>query len=257
MKKLILNNVTYNSRLIIGSGKYRDFSMTKKALEASGAEMITVALKRTNIGQSKNDDNLLDHIDSSKYKILPNTAGCYSAKDAIRVALLAKELLTDNLIKLEVLADKDTLLPNEEETLAAAKELVKQGFAIMVYTTDNIDLAKELEEAGCIAVMPLGSPIGTGQGIKNFSNIKKIIENAKVPIIVDAGIGTASDATIAMELGCDGVLLNSAIAMAQNPIKMAEAMRLAVEAGRKAFEAKRMKMSNIAISSSNKESVLS
>lgn len=257
MKKLILNNVTYNSRLIIGSGKYTDFSMTKKALEASGAEMITVALKRTNIGQSKNDDNLLDHIDSSKYKILPNTAGCYSAKDAIRVALLAKELLADNLIKLEVLADKDTLLPNEEETLAAAKELVKQGFAIMVYTTDNIDLAKELEEAGCIAVMPLGSPIGTGQGIKNFSNIKKIIENAKVPIIVDAGIGTASDAAIAMELGCDGVLLNSAIAMAQNPIKMAEAMRLAVEAGRKAFEAKRMKMSDIAISSSNKESVLS
>lgn len=257
MKKLILNNVSYNSRLIIGSGKYTDFLMTKKALEASGAEMITVALKRTNIGQNKNDDNLLNYIDSSKYKILPNTAGCYSAEDAIRVALLAKELLNDNLIKLEVLADKDTLLPNEKETLAAAKELVKQDFAIMVYTTDNIDLAKKLEEAGCIAVMPLASPIGTGQGIKNSSNLRKIIENANVPIIVDAGIGTASDAAIAMELGCDGVLLNSAIAMAQDPIKMAEAMRLAVEAGRKAFEAKRMKMSNIAIPSSNKESALS
>lgn len=252
-----INKNIYKSRLIIGSGKYKDFKQTKDALKASGAEMITVAIKRTNIGQDKKQKNLLDYIDPIDYKILPNTAGCFTANDAIRISLLAKELLNDNLIKLEVLADKETLLPNESETLIAAKELVKLGFAIMVYTTDNIPLAKELEKIGCIAVMPLASPIGTGKGITNSENLKKIINNANVPIIVDAGIGTASDATIAMELGCDGVLLNSAIAMSDDPILMAEAMKYAVISGRKAFEAKRMKISNIAIPSSNKKNVLS
>ena len=252
-----INKNIYKSRLIIGSGKYKDFKQTKDALKASGAEMITVAIKRTNIGQDKKQKNLLDYIDPIDYKILPNTAGCFTANDAIRISLLAKELLNDNLIKLEVLADKETLLPNESETLIAAKELVKLGFAIMVYTTDNIPLAKELEKIGCIAVMPLASPIGTGKGVTNSENLKKIINNANVPIIVDAGIGTASDATIAMELGCDGVLLNSAIAMSDDPILMAEAMKYAVISGRKAFEAKRMKISNIAIPSSNKKNVLS
>ena len=252
-----INKNIYKSRLIIGSGKYKDFKQTKDALKASGAEMITVAIKRTNIGQDKKQKNLLDYIDPIDYKILPNTAGCFTANDAIRISLIAKELLNDNLIKLEVLADKETLLPNESETLIAAKELVKLGFAIMVYTTDNIPLAKELEKIGCVAVMPLASPIGTGKGITNSENLKKIINNANVPIIVDAGIGTASDATIAMELGCDGVLLNSAIAMSDDPILMAEAMKYAVISGRKAFEAKRMKISNIAIPSSNKKNVLS
>ena len=218
--------------------------------------MITVAIKRTNIGQSKNQDNLLDYIDPSLYKILPNTAGCYSAEDAIRVSLLAKELLNDNLIKLEVLTDPETLLPNEKETVIAAKKLVKLGFAIMVYTTDNINLAKELEDIGCIAIMPLASPIGTGP-IVNTKNLKKIIHNSNVPIIVDAGIGTASDATIAMELGCDGVLLNSAIAMSNDPVLMAEAMKYAVISGRKAYKAKRMSMRSIASPSSNKKDVLS
>ena len=230
-----------SSRLIIGSGKYKDFEQTKKSLEASGAEIITVAIKRTNIGQEKTKKNLLDYISPKDYKILPNTAGCFSAEDAIRVSLLARELLGDNLLKLEVLADKDTLLPNEKETLVAAKELVKLGFSIMAYTTDNISLAKSLEEIGCISVMPLASPIGTGQGIINPEKINKIIKNANVPIIVDAGIGTASDATIAMEMGCDGVLLNSAIAMSDNPELMAEAMKYAIISGRKAYKAKRMK----------------
>jgi len=253
----LLNKKTYNSRLIIGSGKYKSFKQTKKALDASGAEIITVAIKRTNLGQETTQENLLDYINPNDYKILPNTAGCYSAKDAIRVSLLARELLGDSLLKLEVLADKHTLLPNENETFVAAKELVKLGFSIMVYTTDNIKLAKDLEEVGCISVMPLASPIGTGQGIVKPENIKKIIKNAKVPIIIDAGIGTASDATIAMEMGCDGVLLNSAIAMSDNPILMAEAMKYAVISGRKAFEAKRMGISDSAIPSSNKKDAIS
>ena len=253
----LINNRTYNSRLIIGSGKYKDFKQTKDALDSSGAQMITVAIKRTNIGQNNNQKNLLDFINPIDYKILPNTAGCYSAKDAIRVSLLAKELLNDNLVKLEVLADENTLLPNEKETFIAAKELVDLGFSVMVYTTDNIELAKDLEEIGCDAVMPLASPIGTGQGIVNSVNIKKIIKNANIPIIIDAGIGTASDATIAMEIGCDAVLLNSAIAMSDNPILMAEAMKYAVISGRKAYEAKRMKLSNTAIASSNKKDALS
>tara|TARA_B100000902_G_C27316639_1_gene921747 strand:+ start:3868 stop:4638 length:771 start_codon:yes stop_codon:yes gene_type:complete len=253
----LLNKKKYNSRLIIGSGKYKSFEQTKKALDASGAEIITVAIKRTNLGQETTQENLLDYINPNDYKILPNTAGCYSAKDAIRVSLLARELLGDSLLKLEVLADKETLLPNENETLIAAKELVKLGFSIMVYTTDNIKLAKDLEEIGCISVMPLASPIGTGQGIVQPENIKKIIKNAKVPIIIDAGIGTASDATIAMEMGCDGVLLNSAIAMSDNPILMAEAMKYAVISGRQAFEAKRMSINDSAIPSSNKKDAIS
>ena len=182
---LILDKKIYSSRLIIGSGKYKDFEQTKKALDASGAEIITVAIKRTNIGQEKTKKNLLDYISPKDYKILPNTAGCFSAEDAIRVSLLARELLGDNLLKLEVLADKDTLLPNEKETLVAAKELVKLGFSIMAYTTDNISLAKSLEEIGCISVMPLASPIGTGQGIIKTEKINKIIKNENVPIIVD------------------------------------------------------------------------
>ena len=253
----LINNKIYNSRLIIGSGKYKDFKQTKEALKASDAEMITVAIKRTNIGQNINQKNLLDYINPNNYKILPNTAGCFSAEDAVRVSMLARELLNDNLIKLEVLADKNTLLPNEKETLIAAKELVGLGFSVMVYTTDNVLLANELETIGCAAIMPLASPIGTGQGIINEANIKKIIKNAKIPIIIDAGIGTASDATIAMEMGCDAVLLNSAIAMSKNPILMAKAMKHAVIAGRYAYEAKRMKLSSIAIPSSNKKNALS
>jgi thiazole synthase len=252
-----LNNNTYESRLIIGSGKYKNFQETKDVLVASGAEIITVAIKRTNIGQDFNQKNLLDFIDPNEYKILPNTAGCFSSEDAIRISLIARELLGDNLIKLEVLQDQETLLPNESETLIAAKELVNLGFSIMVYTTDNVSLAKELETIGCVSVMPLASPIGSGKGIIDSSNIKKIIHNANVPIIVDAGIGTASDATIAMELGCDAVLLNSAIAMSKKPILMAEAMKHAVISGRKAYEAKRMRISEIAIPSSNKKDVLS
>ena len=254
---LIIDKKKYESRLIIGSGKYKDFEETKAALEASGAEMITVALKRTNLGQDGNQKNLLDYINPKNYKILPNTAGCFSVDEAVRVCLIARELLNDNLVKLEVLADKETLLPNERETLLAARELVNLGFSVMVYTTDNVKLAKDLEEVGCVSVMPLASPIGTGQGIKDSKNIKKIIKNANIPIIVDAGIGTASDATIAMELGCDAVLLNSAIAMSDNPILMAKAMRYAVIAGRNAFEAKRMKISEVAIPSSNKKNAIS
>ena len=254
---LIIDKKKYKSRLIIGSGKYKDFEETKAALEASGAEMITVALKRTNLGQDNNQKNLLDYINPKNYKILPNTAGCFSVDEAVRVCLIARELLNDNLVKLEVLADKETLLPNERETLLAARELVNLGFSVMVYTTDNVKLAKDLEEVGCVSVMPLASPIGTGQGIKDSENIKKIIKNANIPIIVDAGIGTASDAAIAMELGCDAVLLNSAIAMSDNPILMAKAMKYAVIAGRNAFEAKRMKISEVAIPSSNKKNAIS
>ena len=254
---LIIDKKKYDSRLIIGSGKYKDFEETKAALEASGAEMITVALKRTNLGQDDSQKNLLDYINPKNYKILPNTAGCFSIDEAVRVCLIARELLNDNLVKLEVLADKETLLPNERETLLAARELVNLGFSVMVYTTDNVKLAKDLEEVGCVSVMPLASPIGTGQGIKDSKNIKKIIKNANIPIIVDAGIGTASDAAIAMELGCDAVLLNSAIAMSDNPVLMAKAMRHAVIAGRNAFEAKRMKISEVAIPSSNKKNAIS
>ncbi|KZY32956.1 thiazole synthase [Oleiphilus sp. HI0081] len=232
---------TYQSRLLVGTGKYKDLEETRLAIEASGAEIVTVAVRRTNIGQNKDEPNLLDVISPDKYTILPNTAGCYTAKDAVRTCKLARELLGGHdLVKLEVLGDQKTLFPDVTETLIAAEELIKDGFKVMVYTTDDPLVAKRLEEMGCVAVMPLGAPIGSGLGIRNPYNIKLILENAKVPILVDAGVGTASDASIAMELGCDGVLMNTAIAAAQDPILMAQAMRLAVESGRAAYLAGRM-----------------
>lgn len=232
---------TYQSRLLVGTGKYKDLEETRLAIEASGAEIVTVAVRRTNIGQNKDEPNLLDVISPDKYTILPNTAGCYTAKDAVRTCKLARELLDGHdLVKLEVLGDQKTLFPDVTETLIAAEELIKDGFKVMVYTTDDPLVAKRLEEMGCVAVMPLGAPIGSGLGIRNPYNIKLILENAKVPILVDAGVGTASDASIAMELGCDGVLMNTAIAAAQDPILMAQAMRLAVESGRAAYLAGRM-----------------
>ena len=232
---------TYQSRLLVGTGKYKDLEETRLAIEASGAEIVTVAVRRTNIGQNKDEPNLLDVISPEKYTILPNTAGCYTAKDAVRTCKLARELLDGHdLVKLEVLGDQKTLFPDVTETLIAAEELIKDGFKVMVYTTDDPLVAKRLEDMGCVAVMPLGAPIGSGLGIRNPYNIKLILENANVPILVDAGVGTASDASIAMELGCDGVLMNTAIAAAQYPIMMAQAMRLAVESGRAAYLAGRM-----------------
>jgi thiazole synthase len=232
---------TYASRLLVGTGKYKDFDETRTAIEASGAEIVTVAIRRTNIGQNAGEPNLLDFVSPEKYTILPNTAGCFTAKDAVRTCRLARELLDGHkLVKLEVLADQKTLFPHVTETLAAAGELVKDGFDVMVYTSDDPVIAKRLEEIGCIAVMPLGSLIGSGLGVVNPYNLRIILEQAKVPILVDAGVGTASDAAIAMELGCDGVLMNTAIAAARNPVLMASAMRKAVEAGREAFLAGRM-----------------
>jgi thiazole synthase len=240
-KPLVIAGKIYTSRLIVGSGKYRDLSETQAATEASGAEMITVAVRRTNIGQNPGEPNLLDVVPPSKYTILPNTAGCYTAAEAVRTCKLARELLDGHkLVKLEVLGDQKTLFPNVTETLIAAEQLVADGFDVMVYTSDDPLVAKRLEEIGCVAVMPLGAPIGSGLGIRNPYNLMMIIENANVPIIVDAGVGTASDAAIAMELGCDGVLMNSAIAHAQNPVLMASAMKKAVQAGREAFLAGRM-----------------
>lgn len=238
---LVLAGKTYQSRLIIGSGKYRDFRQNLQAMEASGAEMITVAIRRVNLGQNKDEPNLLDVISPDKYTILPNTAGCYTAADAVRTCRMARELLDGHkLVKLEVLGDQKTLYPNVTETLVAAEQLVADGFDVMVYTSDDPLIAKRLEEIGCIAVMPLGAPIGSGLGIRNPYNIRLILENACVPIIVDAGVGTASDAAIAMELGCDGVLMNTAIAEAGDPVLMASAMRQAVAAGREAWLAGRM-----------------
>ena len=233
---------TYKSRLLTGTGKYKNLEQTKLATKASGAEIITVAIRRTNIGQNANEPSLLEVISPQKYTILPNTAGCYSAKDAIRTCQLARELLNGhNLVKLEVLGDENTLYPNIPETLIAAKELVSEGFDVMVYTNDDIIVAKMLEDIGCVAIMPLASLIGSGMGISNPYYIKLIIEQAGVPILLDAGIGCASDATLAMELGCDGVLLmNSAIAKADNPIIMAEAMKHAIIAGRISYLAGRM-----------------
>ena len=240
-KPLILAGKTYHSRLLVGTGKYKDLAETKAAIEASGAEIVTVAVRRTNIGQNKDEPNLLDVISPDKYTILPNTAGCYNAKDAVRTCRLARELLGGHdLVKLEVLGDQKTLYPNVTETLIAAEELIRDGFQVMVYTTDDPLIAKRLEQMGCIAVMPLGAPIGSGLGIRNPYNIQLILEDATVPILVDAGVGTASDASIAMELGCDGVLMNTAIAAAQDPVRMARAMRLAVESGREAWLAGRM-----------------
>ncbi|MEZ5528089.1 MAG: thiazole synthase [Gammaproteobacteria bacterium] len=231
----------YQSRLIVGSGKYASFQQNLDALVASGAEMITVAIRRVNLGQNKDEPSLLEVISPEKYTILPNTAGCYNAEDAVRTCRMARELLDGHkLVKLEVLGDQKTLYPNVTETLVAAEELVRDGFDVMVYTSDDPLIAKRLEEIGCVAVMPLGAPIGSGLGIRNPYNIRMILENARVPIIVDAGVGTASDAAIAMELGCDGVLMNTAIAEARNPVLMARAMKQAVAAGRDAWLAGRM-----------------
>ncbi len=238
---LIIDGHAYSSRLLVGTGKYKDFEETQKAIGASGAETVTVAIRRTNIGQEKGEKNLLDYIPPDKYTLLPNTAGCYDADSAVRTCRLARELLDGHdLVKLEVLGDEKTLYPDIPATLAAAETLVKDGFKVMVYTTDDPIMAKRLEELGCIAVMPLAAPIGSGLGIRNPYNIRTIIENAGVPILVDAGVGTASDAAIAMELGCDGVLMNTAIAEAKNPILMASAMKKGIEAGREAYLAGRM-----------------
>src|SRR5690606_30451361 len=238
---LVIAGTQFRSRLLTGTGKFRDLEETRLATEAAGAEIVTVAIRRTNIGQDPGEPNLLDVLPPDRYTILPNTAGCYTAKDAVRTCKLARELLDGHdLVKLEVLGDHKTLYPNITETLAAAEELVKEGFKVMVYTSDDPLIAQRLEEMGCVAVMPLGAPIGSGLGIRNPYNIMIILENAKVPVLVDAGVGTASDATIAMELGCDGVLMNTAIAQAQDPIRMARAMRLAVESGREAYLAGRM-----------------
>ncbi|GGP27692.1 thiazole synthase [Silvimonas amylolytica] len=232
---------TYSSRLLVGTGKYKDFEETRHAIEASGTEIITVAIRRVNIGQDPSQPSLLDAVPPSKYTYLPNTAGCYTADDAVRTLRLARELLDGHkLVKLEVLGDSSTLYPNVRETLRAAETLVKDGFDVMVYTSDDPIIAKELEQIGCVAVMPLASLIGSGMGILNPWNLRLIIENAKVPVLVDAGVGTASDAAIAMELGCDGVLMNTAIAGAKDPVRMARAMKLAVEAGRESFLAGRM-----------------
>jgi len=242
---------TYHSRLLVGTGKYKDLEETRQAIEASGAEIVTVAIRRTNIGQNPDEPNLLDVIHPDKYTLLPNTAGCYSAEDAVRTCRLARELLDGhNLTKLEVLGDEKTLFPHITETLKAAETLVKDGFEVMVYTNDDPIVARELEQIGCVAVMPLAAPIGSGLGIRNPYNILEIIENANVPIIVDAGVGTASDAAIAMEMGCDGVLMNTAIAAAKDPVLMASAMKKGIEAGREAFLAGRMPRKRYASASS-------
>jgi thiazole synthase len=238
---LIIAGKSYSSRLLVGTGKYKDFAETRTAIETSGAEIITIAIRRSNIGQNPNEPNLLDILPPSKYTLLPNTAGCYSADDAVRTLRLARELLDGHsLVKLEVLGDPQSLYPNVVETLAAARTLVKDGFQVMVYTSDDPIIAKQLEDIGCVAIMPLASLIGSGMGILNPWNLQLIMDRVQVPVIVDAGVGTASDAAIAMELGCHGVLMNTAIAAAQNPALMARAMKLGVEAGRAAYLAGRM-----------------
>lgn len=238
---LLIAGTAYTSRLLVGTGKYKNFAETKSAIDASGAQIVTVAIRRTNIGQNPNEPSLLDVLPPSQYALLPNTAGCYSADDAVRTLRLARELLDGHrLVKLEVLGDANTLFPNMPETLIAAKTLVQDGFDVMVYCSDDPIMAKQLEEIGCVAVMPLASLIGSGMGILNPWNLQLIIDAANVPVIVDAGVGTASDAAIAMELGCDGVLMNTAIATAKNPVLMASAMKKGVEAGREAYLAGRM-----------------
>lgn len=238
---LVIAGKSYSSRLLVGTGKYKDFAQTRAALDASGAEIVTVAIRRTNIGQNANEPSLLDAVPPSKFTYLPNTAGCYSAEDAVRTLRLARELLDGHtLVKLEVLGDPQSLYPNVVETLAAAKTLVAEGFQVMVYTSDDPIIAKQLEDIGCAAIMPLASLIGSGMGILNPWNLQLILERIKLPVIVDAGVGTASDAAIAMELGCAGVLMNTAIAAAQDPVRMAGAMKKAVEAGREAWLAGRM-----------------
>ena len=248
---LIIAGVEYHSRLLVGTGKYKDMDETRAATEASGAKIVTVAIRRTNIGQNADEPNLLDVISPQQYTLLPNTAGCYTAEDAIRTCRLARELLDGHdLVKLEVLGDEKTLFPDIMQTLQATEVLVKDGFRIMVYTNDDPIVAKRFEELGCVAVMPLAAPIGSGLGIRNPYNIMTIVENATVPILVDAGVGTASDAALAMELGCDGVLMNTAIAGARDPVLMASAMKKGIEAGREAYRAGRIPRKRFASASS-------
>jgi len=238
---LVIAGRTYTSRLLIGTGKYQDFAETRAAVEACGAQIVTVAIRRTNIGQNRGEPSLLEFLPPSKFTYLPNTAGCYTAQDAVRTLRLARELLEGHdLVKLEVLGDPHTLYPNMPETLKAAEQLVKEGFKVMVYCSDDPIQAQMLEAAGCVAIMPLASLIGSGMGILNPWNLQLVLDKVKVPVLVDAGVGTASDAAVAMELGCDGVLMNTAVAAARNPVLMARAMKKAVEAGREAFLAGRM-----------------
>lgn len=253
---LVIDGRAYSSRLLVGTGKYRDFEQTRAAVQASGAQIVTVAIRRMNIGQEPGTANLLEFLPPDRYTILPNTAGCYEAASAVRTCRLAREMLDGHsLVKLEVLGDEKTLFPDIPATMAAAGELIRDGFRVMVYTNDDPVMAKRFETMGCIAVMPLAAPIGSGMGIRNPYNIRIIVENAKVPIIVDAGVGTASDAALAMELGCDGVLMNTAIAQARDPLLMASAMRKAIEAGREAFLAGRMPRRPYGVASSPIEGV--
>lgn len=249
--RIHVGSYTLKSRLLVGTGKYRDLDETVRAIEASGADVVTMAVRRTNLGQNPNEPNLLDVISPDRYTLLPNTAGCHTAGDAVRTCRLARELLDGhNLVKLEVISKSRTLYPDVVETLSAARTLVEDNFEVMVYTSDDPLIALELEAIGCVAVMPLGAPIGSGLGLQNPYNIREILDNLKVPVIVDAGVGTASDATVAMELGCEGVLMNTAIAEAKDPVKMAQAMRLAIESGRLAYEAGRMPRKRYADASS-------
>src|SRR5512146_3422183 len=253
--KLIIAGRQFTSRLMVGTGKYATMEEMVRAIEASGAEVVTVAVRRVNIaGRSK--ESLLDHLDTRKYTLLPNTAGCYTADDAIRTCRLAREAGLSDFVKLEVLGNEKTLFPDNEELLKAAKILVKEGFTVLPYTSDDPIVCKRLEEVGCAAVMPLGAPIGSGLGIRNPYNIRIILETVKVPVIVDAGVGTASDAAVAMELGCDGVLMNTGIAGAKDPIAMAEAMNLAVRAGRLAYRAGRIPKKLYATASSPGEGMI-
>lgn len=242
---------TFTSRLLVGTGKYKDMTETREAIDASGAEIVTIAVRRTNLGQNADEPNILEVLPPSEFTYLPNTAGCYDAKTAVRTCKLARELLDGHdLVKLEVLGDEKTLFPDVLQTMKAAEELIADGFKIMVYTNDDPIIARELEAMGCVAVMPLAAPIGSGLGVRNKLNIMTIVENAKVPVLVDAGVGTASDAAVAMELGCDGVLMNTAIAAAQKPVLMASAMKKAIQAGREAFLAGRMPAKRFASASS-------
>jgi thiazole synthase len=252
---LVLGGKTYRSRLILGTGKYPNFETMATALEVSGTQLVTIAIRRINLND-RSGESLLNYIDRKKFDLLPNTAGCYTAKDAVLTCELAREALGTNLVKLEVIGDEKTLFPDNEALLEAAKELVKRGFTVLPYTSDDVVLCKKLQDIGCAAVMPLGAPIGSGLGIRNPYNIQIILEQMSIPVIVDAGVGTASDAAIAMELGCDGVLMNTAIAGAKDPVKMAEAMRKAVEAGRLAFEAGRIGKKLYATASSPLEGVV-
>ena len=257
MDKLVIGSREFSSRLLVGTGKYKDFQETQAAIVASGAHVVTVAIRRTNIGQNKDEPNLLNFLNPEEFIILPNTAGCYNVDDAVRTCNLARELLDGhNLVKLEVLGDERTLFPNMTQTLEAAKVLVEDNFEVMVYCTDDPILCKELDDIGCVSIMPLAAPIGSGLGITNPYNIEIILENSNKPIIVDAGVGTASDAAIAMELGCDGVLMNTAIAEAKNPILMASAMKKAIESGREAFLAGRMQKRLYASKSSPDDGVI-